>query len=37
MKVSNAGMFLLKAMLRDIGFDEAITEISDQGLRFSRT
>jgi len=35
MKVSNAGMFLLKAMLRDIGFDEAIKEISDQGLRFS--
>jgi len=35
MKVSNAGIFLLKAMLRDIGFDEAITEISDQGLRFS--
>jgi len=35
MKVSNAGMFLLKAMLLDIGFDEAIKEISDQGLRFS--
>jgi hypothetical protein len=35
MKVPNAGIFLLKAMLRDIGFDEAIKEISDQGLRFS--
>ena len=35
MKVSNAGMFLLKAMLRDIGFDEAIKEISDHELRFS--
>jgi hypothetical protein len=35
MKVSNAGIFLLKAMLRDIGFDEAITEISDQRRRFS--
>jgi hypothetical protein len=35
MKVSSAGMFLLKAMLRDIGFDEAIKEISNQGLRFS--
>jgi len=28
-------MLLLKAMLRDIGFDEAIKVISDQGLRFS--
>jgi hypothetical protein len=35
MKVSNAGIFLLKAMIRDIGFDEAITEISDQRRRFS--
>jgi len=35
MKVSNAGMLLLKAMLRDIGFDEAIKVISDQGRRFS--
>jgi hypothetical protein len=35
MKVSNAGMFLLKAMLLDIGFDKAIKEISDQELRFS--
>lgn len=28
MNVSNAGMLLLKAMLRNIGFDDAIKEIS---------
>ncbi|NQE52556.1 hypothetical protein C5S29_03105 [ANME-1 cluster archaeon GoMg3.2] len=35
MKVSNAGMLLLKAMFLDIGVDEAIKEISDHELRFS--
>lgn len=35
MNVSSAGMFLLKAMLQDIGFGDAVKEISDQGLRFS--
>lgn len=28
-------MLLLKAMLQDIGFDDAMKEISDPGLRFS--
>ena len=35
MKVSNAGMLLLKAMFLDLGFDDAIKAISDPGLRFS--
>lgn len=32
---SCAGMFLLKAMLQHIGFDDALKEISNPGLRFS--
>jgi hypothetical protein len=35
MNISCGGMFLLKAMLQYIGFDDVIKEISDPGLRFS--
>lgn len=35
MNLSNAGVFLLKAMLQHIGFDDAIQKISDPELRFS--